>query len=870
MNTNMEFIKQLWLENAVDDPDLQIELSSLNLTKEEYVERFGQNLAFGTGGLRGFMGVGSNRFNIYTVRLTTQAYAIYLKQHYSEASVAIAYDSRHKSDLFARESARVLAANGLKVYLAPRLMPTPLLSFAVRDLNCQGGICITASHNPAAYNGFKAYDHTGCQLDLLASAEIQRLSAELDIFKDILLAEPNDPRILEIDDTVTKRYYKAIESIRPSSEATSPLKVVYSPLNGVGREFVCHVLGANSNLDLHLIPEQILPDGDFPTCLYPNPESAEALKLGLNLAEELQADLLIATDPDSDRLGAAAPDANNYHLLNGNEVGLLLFEYLCRKYSEQGRLPEKPILITTVVSSDMVEAVAEHYGVSIIRTLTGFKFIGEQITLLKQAGQEERFIFGFEESCGYLPGSYARDKDGVSAALLFCDLTQDYLSHGLTLWQGLNSLYERYGYYQTQLLNYELPPVIDPQSVSLLDQMRCKPLRFIASQRVTEIIDYSQSELTNLPATDLLEYRLEDGSKFCLRPSGTEPKLKAYLFTHQESASASKQMLLAMQRDIDKLIENFTHHPQFSGFSRRSQSINKSYIWGDERWLISSQTDGQSMMNCGDDKSQPLGELLDEYNSLNANISSTYPTIDGNFPLLLKVIDANAPLSLQVHPDDTYAYQQHQVQGKCEFWYILACEQDAFIYLGWKEATDAILVQEAITQDKLTDLLRKIPVKPGDCFLIPPGTPHAIGAGIKLVEAQQNSNITYRLFDYNRLDKDGKRRELHLQHALAVLNYETSSFATPLQQDIISYNPLQITIMDLKTNLVSHTLDETPVWQMLYFISGNGTIIFEDNLGVTLSLPFTEDNAFLIAPNDLCHLQIEQATKLLLVQTNQP
>ncbi|MDR0904095.1 MAG: phospho-sugar mutase, partial [Ruminococcus sp.] len=417
----------LWKEKAADDPDLQKELTEIKDDTDGISDRFYRNLEFGTGGLRGVIGAGTNRMNIYTVRQTTQGFAEYVKEAFPKSpSVAISYDSRNKSELFARESARVLAGNGIKVHLYRELMPTPMLSFAVRELSCSAGIMITASHNPAKYNGYKVYGSDGCQLTLDAAEIVLAKIAKTDMFDGVKLADfsgaVSKGDINYISDEVCEHYYECVkkQSIHPDICKDSGLKIVYTPLNGTGNKPVRTILSRIGIASVTVVPEQEYPDGNFTTCPFPNPEIKEALAKGLELCKKVSPDLLLATDPDCDRVGIAVPGDAGYVLFSGNEVGAMLLEYICAERTKLGTMPEDPIVVKTIVTTDLVKAIANEYGAKVIDVLTGFKFIGEQIGFLESQGEADRYVFGFEESYGYLAGSYVRDKDAVVASMLIC------------------------------------------------------------------------------------------------------------------------------------------------------------------------------------------------------------------------------------------------------------------------------------------------------------------------------------------------------------------------------------------------------------------------------------------------------------------
>ncbi|MDO5112330.1 MAG: phospho-sugar mutase [Clostridia bacterium] len=544
-----------WLQLAVEDADVRAELESLDPADEKAVtERFGASLAFGTGGLRGLLGAGSNRMNIYVIRRATQGLANHLKASCERPAVAIAHDSRIKSDLFSREAARVLAANGVTVWLYPRLEPTPALSFAVRYHGCQAGICVTASHNPAAYNGYKAYGADGGQFtDDDANATLACIE-KLDYFDDVTLCDYDeavaDGRIRLIPDATLSAYLSAIRALSVA-DCRKDLRVVYSPLNGAGHECVTHMFALQGVTDVTIVPEQEYPDGTFPTCPYPNPEMPEAMALGLALAKEKSADLLIATDPDCDRVGAAAKDASGaYTLLTGNEVGLLLLDFICNSKQQSGTMSKNPVVVTTIVSSDMTDAIAKAYGAECRRTLTGFKYIGEQIGLLEDAGEVERFLFGFEESCGYLSGPHCRDKDAVNACMLLCEMASYYKTRGESLYTAMQALYARYGYFCNGVESFAFPGLEGKSKMAaFMASLRKNPPKKLAGYAVEEVLDYQHGMTANvtLPPANVLEFRLSGGCKAIARPSGTEPKLKIYVFgqaAKKEDADAQCAALL--------------------------------------------------------------------------------------------------------------------------------------------------------------------------------------------------------------------------------------------------------------------------------------------------------------------------------------
>ena len=532
-----------WLEE-VTDPELSAELLSIRNEEKEVHERFYRSLEFGTGGLRGELGAGTNRMNIYTVRQATQGFAAYLLTQDEKPSAAISYDSRHQSDVFARETARVLAANGIKVYLYPHLMPTPALSFAVLDRHCTGGVMVTASHNPARYNGYKAYAADGAQISGHVAAAVSEEIEKTDIFRDVKLADFEEAlangRIEYIGDALIERYYAAVmaQALRPELGKAAGLRLVYTPLNGSGLVPVMTVLKRMGHTDITVVPEQEQPNGDFPTCPYPNPEILEAMQLGLNLCEKLGADLLLATDPDSDRVGTAVLQNGTPRLISGNEMGVLLLDYICRTRLELHKMPENPVAVRSIVSTTMTDAIAAHYGVEMRQVLTGFKYIGEQIAHLEAEGHPERFIFGFEESYGYLAGGYVRDKDAVVASMLICEMAAWYKGRGKNLGEALDDLYAQYGYYFNKVDSYTFPGSDGMEKMAvLMETLRTELPIAIAGRPVTGHTDYEAGKRyedgegetpTGLPSSNVMEFRLGKEGSLVARPSGTEPKLKFY------------------------------------------------------------------------------------------------------------------------------------------------------------------------------------------------------------------------------------------------------------------------------------------------------------------------------------------------------
>ena len=540
----------LWLDRAGEDPDLIAELREVQHDEKAVSDRFYRHLAFGTGGLRGVLGAGTNRMNIYTVRRATQGLADYLNATDLPKSVAIAHDSRVKGDLFAREAARVLAANGITAHLYPRLEPTPALSWAVRYLHCGAGICVTASHNPAQYNGYKVYGADGCQITPEAAEKVLAAMEKTDCFDGVKLADYDaaaaEGKIQIIPDECLDAFVDAVLALRPGNDV-SRLKLVYTPLNGSGLECVKKLLAKMGVTELTVVPSQEAPDGRFPTCPYPNPEIREAMEEGLRLCGEVKPDLLIGTDPDCDRMGAAVPDGQGgYRLITGNEMGVLLLDYLCRTRIARNTMPPNPVAVTTIVSTDMATPVAQSYGVELRRTLTGFKYIGEQIGLLEEEGHPERYLFGFEESYGYLSGAHVRDKDAVNAVMLACECAAWYAGQGMTLLDAMNALYEKFGFYRNGLLSKAFEGQDGMAAMdALMKSLRTAPPAEIGGWKVTGMTDYLNGD-TGLIPSDVLEFRLEDAGKVIVRPSGTEPKLKLYLSVRgsgEEDAAARLERL---------------------------------------------------------------------------------------------------------------------------------------------------------------------------------------------------------------------------------------------------------------------------------------------------------------------------------------
>ena len=545
-----------WKTMALEDPDLTAELAGLTEEGEIY-DRFYRDLEFGTGGLRGTIGAGTNRMNIYVVRRATQGLCNYLKATTLPRSIAIGYDSRIKSDLFAMEAARVIAANGLIAYIYPRLEPTPALSWAVRYLGCGAGICVTASHNPAKYNGYKVYGADGCQITLDVAAAVLKEINALDMFDDVKLCTEEEGRaagnIRTIGEDCLEAFLDAVQQRSLSGGEQLGLKVVYTPLNGAGLECVKKILNRIGIADVTVVPEQEQPDGHFPTCPYPNPEIREAMETGLALCRKVKPDLLLGTDPDCDRMGVAVPEGEDYRLITGNEMGVLLLDYICRKRLETGTMPQDPVAVTTIVSTDMADAVAADYGVELRRVLTGFKFIGQQIALLEADGRMDRYIFGFEESYGYLSGGHVRDKDAVNASMLCCEMTAWYKTKGMTLAQAMDALYAKYGFYRNDLASFTFEGAEGMQKMAeIMDNLRKNPPAALDGSAVTGVVDYNTG-VKGLPASNVLEFQT-DTAKVLVRPSGTEPKVKVYLSSRASSMEHAAQ---ANQRILQELSDGY-------------------------------------------------------------------------------------------------------------------------------------------------------------------------------------------------------------------------------------------------------------------------------------------------------------------------
>ena len=582
-NGQAELIYEKWCQRAaegrISDPDVIRELQELKDNRDTMMDAFYSDLGFGTGGLRGILGAGPNRMNVYTVARVSQGLADYvtylyqvsqkrscedkiqIKEQIQGLKIAVSYDSRIKSSLFAQVACQVFVANGIKAYLYPEPMPTPCLSFAVRRLGCIAGVMVTASHNPKQYNGYKVYDSDGCQITVKEADEIYKAMKRLDIFDDINMLDFQDGldngRIEYISKDVFQAFIQAVkaQSVLGNMAIDKNIPIVYTPLNGTGLKPVLGVLHECGYMNIKVVKEQEKPDGGFPTCPYPNPEMAETLFMGIEYAKKNEAELMLATDPDCDRVGIAVRDSQGrYTLLTGNETGILLLDYICSRRMEDGSMPHSPVMVKTIVTTDIGEKICTRYGVKTINVLTGFKFIGEQIGILEEDKREEDFIFAFEESCGYLSGSYVRDKDGVGAALLICEMCAYYRAREVNLVDILNELYEIYGFYEDKLHSYEFPGIEGFETMDkLMDGLRCKKFVFGGINTKT-VIDYRLG-INGLPKSNVLKFLLEDGSSAVIRPSGTEPKIKLYVSAHAKSRKQAKELERKIAADFERIIK---------------------------------------------------------------------------------------------------------------------------------------------------------------------------------------------------------------------------------------------------------------------------------------------------------------------------
>ena len=554
---------RLWCEKATRDPDLITELKQMQGNEELISDAFYKNLEFGTAGLRGVIGAGTNRMNIYTVSQASQGLAAYVNSVTENGKVAIAYDSRIKSDVFAKAAASIFAANGIKVFIYPELVPTPMLSFAVRRLKCDAGVVVTASHNPAKYNGYKAYGPDGSQLGPKEADFVLSIMQSVDIFegvKTIDFDKALESGMIEyIGEDIVEEYLACVEAQRVEKNADlSNLKVIYTPLNGAGNKPVRAILKRIGITDVTVVPEQEYPDGNFPTAPYPNPEIRQAFECALKLSETNKADILLATDPDSDRVGIAVLIDGEYKLFTGNDVGVLLLNYILTRRKANGTLPNNPLAVKTIVTTELCQRIADKHGCTLVNVLTGFKFIGEQITMLADKNEPERYILGFEESYGYLIGDHARDKDAVVASMLICEMAAYYKSVGKTLGDVLNEIYDEYGYYFAAQTSFTCEGQSGMAKIkSIMENLRKNPPYEIEGSKVIKINDYGKSvsydlvtkteKVLTLPNSEVICFFMENGSSFIVRPSGTEPKIKIYVCavgTSNEDGEAKRQALI--------------------------------------------------------------------------------------------------------------------------------------------------------------------------------------------------------------------------------------------------------------------------------------------------------------------------------------
>ena len=561
---------KLWQENAVGDADLINELNSIENNEDEVIDRFYKELEFGTGGLRGVIGAGTNRMNIYTVGKAAQGLSCYVNGTTENGSIAIAYDSRIKSDVFAKCAASVFAANSIKVYIYKELMPTPMLSYAVRALKCDAGCVVTASHNPAKYNGFKVYGPDGCQLTIEAADIVLSHIEKTDIFAGVKRADFDEAvksgMIEFIGDDVIENYLCEVakQSVNPEVLCGTDFKVVYTPLNGAGNKPVRAILDKIGIKNVTVVKSQELPDGNFPTAPYPNPEIRQAFEEALKVAEEVKPDILLATDPDSDRVGIAVNYNGEYRLMTGNEVGAMLLDYILTQRTKKGNMPKDPIAVKTIVTTDLATKIAKDHGCDIINVLTGFKFIGEQIGFLEEKNEQDRYVFGFEESYGYLAGSYVRDKDAVVASMLICEMAAYYKNEGVTLVDVMDSLYKKYGYFLHKQLSFTCEGVAGMQKISeITGSLRNDPPAVIGGLKVVGISDYDTSlytdtatgktQVIDLPKSNVLFYHLENDAAAIVRPSGTEPKIKVYLTAVSDSKDNAEKVCDAIEKDMTEV-----------------------------------------------------------------------------------------------------------------------------------------------------------------------------------------------------------------------------------------------------------------------------------------------------------------------------
>ena len=564
MDNTLKAKYEIWLEKAVADPDLKPELEAMAGDEAKIEDAFYKDLEFGTAGLRGVIGAGTNRMNVYIVARASQGLSNYVINHFpaEERKIAISYDSRIKSDVFAKIAAEVFAANGIKAYIFKELMPVPCVSYATRALKCAAGIMVTASHNPSKYNGYKVYGADGCQMTTEAANEVLGEIEKLDLFADskrVAFEEGlKDGNIAWIPDEVYTAFVEEVkkQSVVGNAPIDRNVAIVYTPLNGAGLKPVLRTLKETGYTNITVVKEQEQPDGNFPTCPYPNPEIHEAMALGMEYAAKYNADLLLATDPDSDRVGIAVKDKEgNYQLLSGNQTGMLLTDYVCARRTENGIMPQDPVVVKTIVTTDMVEQIATHYGVRTVNVLTGFKYIGEQIGLLEKKGKADSYIFGFEESYGYLSGSYVRDKDAVDAAFLICEMFCYYKTRGISLLEKLDELYKTYGYCLNTLYSYQFEGAAGfAKMKEIMKDFQTAGIASFGGQKVETLLDYNKG-LDGLPKENVLKFLLEGHGSVVVRPSGTEPKLKTYVTVSAPDKAAAEAIEKKIVEDLKKRIK---------------------------------------------------------------------------------------------------------------------------------------------------------------------------------------------------------------------------------------------------------------------------------------------------------------------------
>lgn len=553
-----------WRRQENLDAEVREQLEAMKGNRDEIFDSFYRELSFGTAGLRGVLGAGTNRMNVYTVGKATAGFAAYLKENFTAPSIAIAYDCRINSEKFARLAARIMAAQGIRVHLYGELMPTPMLSYAVRYYHCDGGIVVTASHNPAKYNGYKVYGPDGCQAGPEMADAILSYIDKTPLFA-LDLAPEDDPLIETIPDSTVEAFLQDIlqKRVCRDRDAVKDLKIVYTPLNGTGRMPVRRLMEKMGITQVEVVPEQEMPDGTFPTCAYPNPENRDALQMGIELAGKLQYDLVIGTDPDADRVGTAIRQKDGFRLISGNEMGVLMLDYICRVRKENGTMPPCPVAVKTIVTTAMVDDVALFYGVELRSVLTGFKFIGEIITSLDEQGRADDYLLGFEESYGYLVGDHARDKDAISAVMMICDMAAYYKKQGMTLVDVLDGLFEKFGYYSNQTVSFSFEGASGMEKMgAIMDSLRQNPPAEAAGALVTSVSDYLLSQkmmggektVLTLPKSNVLGYTLSDGCSFVVRPSGTEPKLKVYIFAKAATERDAETRIRELKEAIERFI----------------------------------------------------------------------------------------------------------------------------------------------------------------------------------------------------------------------------------------------------------------------------------------------------------------------------